>query len=170
MKPSACSTSSTLPRSVEPGVETLPRLRICALRMRVSISPRGSFTDMIAAPSPTRLDQARDQALVAQFPERDAAHLHLPIITSRTPGYLAAVAHARHRAVARQRGELDTGVEPLFHRQLVVVGDFEQPLAPGGEFLRHPDLALVILDCTLLCHKGLHVPRLSGQLTAGRES
>src|SRR5271157_3898254 len=116
MKPSDSSTSRTFLRRDEPGVETLPRLRICALRMRVNMSPSGSFTAMILASSPARLDQARDQALVAQFTKRDARHFHLAVETARTPGHLAAVAHTDDGAVARQRGELQTRLEALLHR------------------------------------------------------
>src|SRR5208282_2907511 len=134
MNPSDSSTSRTFLRSEEPGVETLPRLRICALRMRVSMSPRGSFTAMILASSPARLHQAGNEALVAQFPQRDAAHFHLAIIAARTARHFAAVAHADDRAVARQRRQLDARLETLLHRQLLVVGDVEQALAPRREF------------------------------------
>src|SRR5208282_2652347 len=152
MNPSDSRTSRTFLRRDEPGVETLPRLRICALRMRVSISPRGSFIAMILASSPARLDQARNQALVAQFAQRDARHLHLAVEAARPAGHLATIAHANDRAVARQRREADARLEALLHRTRLVVGDVEQALAAGGEFLRQALLAQVILYRTLLCH------------------
>src|SRR5208337_884180 len=153
MKPSDSSTSRTFLRSEEPGVVTLPRLRICALRMRVSMSPRGSFITMTLDSSPARLDQAGDQALVAQFANRDARHLHLAVEAARTAGHLAAVAHAHDGAVARQRRQPEAGLEALLHRPRLVVGDVEQALAPAGEFLGQALLAQVVLDCTLLCHQ-----------------
>src|SRR5271165_1560522 len=152
MKPSDSSTSRTFLRSEEPGVETLPRLRICALRMRVSMSPSGSFTAMILASSPARLHEPRDQALVAQFPKRDARHLHFAIKAARTSRHFATIAHAVGRAVARQLGELQTRLEALLHRTRLVVGDVEQTLAASCELLRQPLLAQVVLDCTFLCH------------------
>src|SRR3984893_9893357 len=50
MYPSAFSTSSTLARIFEPGVETLGLARICALRMRVMRSLIGSCVDMSDPP------------------------------------------------------------------------------------------------------------------------
>src|ERR1700730_5647894 len=50
MYPSAFSTSSTLARIFEPGVETLGLARICALRMRVMRSLIGSCVDMCDPP------------------------------------------------------------------------------------------------------------------------
>src|SRR3979490_739338 len=50
MYPSALSTSSTLARIFEPGVETLGLARICALRMRVMRSLIGSCVDMSDPP------------------------------------------------------------------------------------------------------------------------
>ena len=50
MKPSDFSTSSTRPRSREPGVVTFPRRRICALRIRVSMSPTGSLIAIVVLP------------------------------------------------------------------------------------------------------------------------
>src|SRR5271166_2038620 len=125
MKPSASSTSRTFLRREEPGVVTLPRLRICALRMRVSMSPRGSFTAMMVASSPARLHQARDKASVAQFAERNARHLHLAIEAARPARHLAAVAHAHDRAVARQLRESQARLEALLHRTRLVVGERE---------------------------------------------
>src|SRR5271165_1336542 len=150
MKPSDSSTSRTFLRKEEPGVETLPRLRICALRMRVSMSPRGSFTSLSS--SPTRLDQAGNQALVAQFAHRDARHLHLAVEAARPAGHFATIANANDRAVAGQRREPDARFETLFHRTRLVVGDVEQALAPTGEFLHQTPLAQVVFNRTLLCH------------------
>src|SRR5258708_17405016 len=110
MKPSGSMLSSTLARIFEPGVVSLPLRRICALRIRVSISPNGSFTDMIR-PSPARLDQTRDEALRPQFPQRDARHLHLAIIAARTAGDFATVANAHGRGVARQFRQFEARLE-----------------------------------------------------------
>src|SRR5215510_10080481 len=106
MKPSLLSTSSTLTRSREPGVETFGFLRICALVMRAIRSPSGSVKAMRPS-SPARLQQARDQALGSELAQRDAAHPVLAVIGARPAGDLAAVAHAVDRRVARQLGELE---------------------------------------------------------------
>src|SRR5277367_4922613 len=120
--------------------------------MRVSISPRGSFIAMIVASSPARLDETGNQALIAQFAERDARHPHLAIETARPSCHFTTIAHANDRAVARQRREPDARLEALLHRTRLVVGDVEQTLSAGGEFLRQPLLAQVIFYRTLLCH------------------
>src|ERR1700753_4258407 len=109
--------------------------------MRVSISPSGSFVAMIFASSPARLDQARYQALIAKFTQRDARHLHLAIVGARPASHLAAITHANDRAVARQRRETDARLEALLHRPRSIIGKVEQALAAGGELLRHPLLA-----------------------------
>src|SRR5215813_7786770 len=100
MKPSFLSTSSTLTRSREPGVETLDFLRICALLMRAIRSLMGSFNCMRAS-SPARLHQARNQALGAELAQRDAAELVLAVVRARPPGELAAQPDARGRRIAR---------------------------------------------------------------------
>src|ERR1700722_1436563 len=120
--------------------------------MRVSISPRGSFIAMIVASSPARLDKARNQALIAQFPQRDARHLHLAIVAARPSGHQATIAHPNDRAVARQRRKADARLEALLHRTHLVIGDVQQALAAGGELLHQTLLAQVILNRTLLCH------------------
>src|SRR3712207_1767016 len=101
MKPSDFSTSSTRARRREPGVDTVPRRRCFALRMRVSISPRGSFMDMRPSPLPARLHEAGDEALRPEFPERDARQAELAIDRARPARHLAAVADARRVRVAR---------------------------------------------------------------------
>src|SRR5271155_4614870 len=109
--------------------------------MRVSMSPRGSFIAMIVASSPARLDQARNQALIAQFPQRDARHLHLAIEAARPPGHLATIAHANDRAVTRQRRKADARLEALLHRTRLIIGEVEQAVAAGGELLHQTLLA-----------------------------
>src|SRR5919112_6437086 len=101
MYPSDFSTSSTRARSLEPGVETVPRRRICALRIRVSISPNGSLI-IERPPLPARLDEARDQALGAELPERDAGHAERAVVGPRAARDLAAVADAGRVRVAGQ--------------------------------------------------------------------
>src|SRR5436305_10738271 len=99
MKPSFFSTSSTLTRSREPGVETLGFLRICALLMRAIRSPIGSFICM-AISLPARLQQAGNEALGAKLTQCDAGELMLAIDRARPTGDLAAVAIARRRGIA----------------------------------------------------------------------
>src|SRR5690606_30003912 len=116
-------TSSTRARSVEAGVETFGLPRPMALRIRVSISPRGSFTDILQSSLPARLDQDRDQAVITQHPQRDARHLELAIVSPRTARHLAAVAYAGLRRVARQLGKLELCPEALFHGLALIHDD-----------------------------------------------
>src|SRR5690349_8023483 len=127
MKPSLFSTSRTRARSFEPGVETVPRRRICALRMRVSISPNGSLI-MRCPPLPAGLDEAGDQAGGAELAQGDAGHAELAIVGARATGDLAAVADAGRVRVAGNLGQLEARVETLLHGLRLVVGDRQQAL------------------------------------------
>src|SRR6267378_7100587 len=129
MYPSALSTSSTLARIFEPGVETLGLARIWALRMRVMRSLIGSCVDILRPSLPARLDEAGNKALRAVFTHRDAAHLVLAIDRARTACDFAAVANPRRRRIARKLGELQRRREALFHR-LLPVGDDGLELRP----------------------------------------
>src|SRR5215831_14461006 len=120
MKPSDLRTSSTRSRCLEPGIETFDLLRICALRMRVIISPIGSFT-AIAPSLPARLHKAGNQALGAKLTQRDTAETMLTVIRARTPAELATITNARARGIARQLGQLQGRGKTLLHRQLLVV-------------------------------------------------
>src|SRR6478752_7588270 len=151
MKPSVLRTSSTRSRCLEPGIETFDLLRICALRMRVIISPIGSFT-AIAPSLPARLYKAGNQAFGAKLTQRDTAQAMLAVIRTRTPAELAAIAYARLGRIARQLGQLQGRSETFFHRQLLVVRDRLQFRAPIGEFLRHLAPPVILFDRTLLRH------------------
>src|SRR5215207_1420172 len=129
MKPSVLSTSSTLTRSLEAGVETFDLLRICALWMRAIMSPSGSFKAIDRSSSPARLEQARNHALRAEVAEGDAGKLVLAVKRARPSRHLAAVADAVRRGVARQLRELQGRGEPLLHRPVLVAGDRFQPRA-----------------------------------------
>src|SRR5438270_738403 len=135
----------------EPGVVTLPFLRICALRMRVSMSPKGSLS-AIAPSLPARLHEAGDETLRPELTQRDARHLHLAIIGARAAGHVAAIADAHGCGIARQIGKPDARFEALFHRQLFVVRNRLQLVAAICELLDQPHLAFVVFDCTLLSH------------------
>src|SRR5437588_4676733 len=135
----------------EPGVVTLPFLRICALRMRVSMSPKGSLS-AIAPSLPARLYEAGDETLRPKLTQRDARHLHLAIIGARPAGHVATIADAHGRGIARRIGKPDARLEALFHRQLLVVGNHLQLVAAVGVLLDQPHLALVVFNCTLLSH------------------
>src|ERR1041384_1853028 len=100
MKPSLLSTSSTLTRSREPGVDTFGFLRICALVMRAIISPSGSV-HLMRGPLPARLHQARDQALGTELAQRDTAELVLAVERTRPARHFAAIADAGLVGVAR---------------------------------------------------------------------
>src|ERR1700722_2470952 len=155
MYPSAFSTSSTLARIFEPGVETLGLARICALRMRVMRSLIGSCVDMCDPPLPARLHEPGNQALGAEFTQRDAGKLVLAIDRARTTGHFAAIANPRGRGIARHLGKLQRRREPLFHRLVLVGDDGLQLRAPGRGVLGHPLAPIVLLDRTLLCHAWL---------------
>src|SRR6202140_2899136 len=136
MYPSAFSTSSTVARIFEPGVETLGLARIWALRMRVMRSLIGSCVDM-SAPLPARLHEPGNQALGAEFTQRDAAELVLAIDRARASGHFAAIADPGRRRIARHLGELQRRREPLFHRLLLVGDDGLELRAPGRGALGH---------------------------------
>src|SRR5215212_5882762 len=138
MYPSAFSTSSTLARIFEPGVETLGLARIWALRMRVMRSLIGSCVDMFRPPLPARLHEPGNQALGPEFTQRDAAELVLAIDRARTAGHLAAVANSGRRRIARHLGELQGRREALFHRLLLVGDDGLKLRAAGRCVLGHP--------------------------------
>src|SRR5580700_2893744 len=114
--------------------------------MRVIISPIGSFKFIVARSLPARLDEAGDQALRAEIPHRDAAHLELAVISARAARHLAAVADARRRAVARQCGELEGGLEALLERPSLVTGDRLEARPLAGELLGQPAAPVVLLD------------------------
>src|SRR5882757_215789 len=155
MYPSDFSTSSTLARILEPGVETLDFERICALRMRVIKSLIGSCVDIWRPSLPARLHEPGNQALGAEFTQRDAAELVLAIDRARTAAQFAAVADARRRRVARHLGKLQGCGEPLFHRLGLVGDDRLQLRALRRGVLGHPLAPVVLLDRTLLCHAWL---------------
>src|SRR5258708_25498744 len=115
MYPSDFSTSSTLARILEPGVETLDFERICALRMRVIKSLIGSCVDIWRPSLPARLHEPGNQALGAEFTQRDPAELVLALDRARTPGHFATVANPRRRRLPRHLGELQRRRKPLFH-------------------------------------------------------
>src|SRR5262245_52877295 len=160
MKPSVLSTSSTLTRSLEAGVETFDLLRICALWMRAIMSPSGSFNAIDRSSSPARLEQARNHPLGPQVPERDAGKLVLAVKGARPPRHLAAVADAGRRGIARQFRELQGRSEPLLHWFVLVAGDRFQPRAVAGKFLGHPASPVVLLDRALLRHLVLLIFRV----------
>src|SRR5216684_537237 len=148
-------TSSTRARSVDPGVDTLDLLRICALRMRAIRSPSGSFRAIVRSSSPARFDETGDDAPGAELSQGDAAHPELAIEAARAPGDLAAVANARARGVARQLRQLERRREPLLGRQRLVARDRLEPGSPAGEFLRQLAPPVVLFDRALLRHLGL---------------
>ena len=98
---------------------TVGRFRSCAFRMRVSMSPSGSFIN-ISNSSPARLHHAGDFSVVAHRAKRNAAHPELAVDPARPAGDLAAIAHAIRRRVARQLGELQPRREALLVAQVRV--------------------------------------------------
>src|SRR5262245_52787471 len=118
---------------LDAGVATFGRRRICALRMRVSISPIGSFTAICLCPLlPARLDHARDQTLGGQLTQLVAAHLELAVVAASAARDLAAIADADLGAVARHLGQLQARCKALLGGTLQIVGDRLQALALGS--------------------------------------
>src|SRR6056297_4054586 len=158
MYPSEARTSSTRTRIFEAGVRTVDLPRICALRMRVSISPIGSFISRVSLPA--RFHHAGQLPGGAQVAQREPADFQLAVIGVRTPRELTAIVQARCRAVARQLRELQRGAETLLHRLRFVLDD----LLERGPLLGvavHQLLALLLaLDHCFLGHV-LILPRLS---------
>src|SRR5258706_15144340 len=122
MNPANYSTSRSRPRKLEAGVDTFARPRSCPLRMRARRSPIGSLIALAPYPLPARLGHARHLPEIGEFPERDAGHFHLAIITAGASRKLAAMVDARGRGVARQLGEFQTRREALFGRDRHVIG------------------------------------------------
>src|SRR5690606_21872366 len=160
MKPSDFSTSRTRPRIVEAGVETVSRRRICALRMRVSISAIGSLRLIPCVSLPARLDHAGHLPEVPQLAQSDTAQLELAIVAARTAGELAAVAHTARRRIARQLGQLELGSEALLDGNRLVHRDFLELAALAGKLLGKLDAAVVLLDGAGLCHFSVLALRL----------
>src|SRR5258707_1709934 len=152
MEPRVLSASSTLARIFEAGVETLDLALICALRMRVMTSLIGSCVDIVRPSLPARLHEPGNQALGAEFTQRDTAELVLAIDRAWTAGEFTAVADARRRRIARHLGKLQRRGEPLFHRLGLVGDDRLQLCALRGGILCHPLSPACLLDRTLLCH------------------
>src|SRR6266851_2126636 len=130
--------------------------------MRAIISPSGSFTPIAPPPLPARLDQARDQPLGAEIPERDARQPVLAVVTARPTRHLATIANAGRRRVARQFRKLEGCREALLHRLGLVASDSPEPSAPAGILLAQLAPPIVLLDRTLLCHQCLLAVRRCG--------
>src|SRR5438477_11869267 len=150
MYPSDFSTSRTLARIREPGVETLGFRRSWALRMRVIKSLIGSCVLMFRSSLPARLHEAGNQAFEAELAHCDTAEFGLAIVRALTPRHFAADAIACRRGVARQLGKLQRRGKALFQRLRLVADDRFQPRAFGGHLLGHSCPPVVLLNRTLL--------------------
>src|SRR5947208_54144 len=114
------------------------------------MSPSGSFIAIARSPSPTRLDQAGDQPLGAEIPKRDARQAVFAIEPARSARYLAAIANAGLRGVARQFRKFERCREPLLHRLRLVASNGPEPSAPAGMRLAQRHLAANRLAVTHL--------------------
>src|SRR3569833_4371174 len=151
MLPSRWSTSSTLARSFEAGERTESFFACWPLRMRVSISPRGSVI-AIALSLPARLGHARDHALVGEIPECDPVEAELAIIAARAAGGGAAVAHAGGIPVARDFRQLEARDQPRGIVERVIVGDRLQLRVTRRVLLHEPLAPLVLVHRTQFRH------------------
>src|SRR5438270_5994664 len=87
--------------TLDDGMATSASSRICALRMRVSMSAMGSLM-LMQSPLPAGLDDAGDLAAHREFAQLVAAEAELAEHPTRTARDRAAVAHAGRVRVARQ--------------------------------------------------------------------
>src|SRR5260370_37334365 len=119
------------------------------------MSPSGSFMAIAHPPSPARLDQARDQPPGAEIPKRDARQAMLAIEPAGPARYLAAIANAGRRGVARQFRELERFREAILHPLRFLASNGPEASAPPGLFLTQILPPAVVFDCTFLCHPSL---------------
>src|SRR5262245_1283526 len=122
-----------------------------ALRIRVSMSAIGSVIGM-GTPLPARLDQAGATTVKRDQPQLAARNPELAVDAARAPGERAAVPQPHRRGIARQLLQLFARGEALFGRQLRVVRDLEQLLAPGGVLLHGLAALLFAVDDGSLGH------------------
>src|SRR5262249_8575282 len=93
MKPSSLSTWATPILRRVAGMSTAGRSMRLALRMRVSMSARGSVI-MVVVSSPARLDYARDEPVAGHVAEADPADAELAVDRPRPAAQPAAQADA----------------------------------------------------------------------------
>src|SRR5512132_2470065 len=107
------------------GIATTASSRICALRMRVSMSAMGSVMLMRSPRKqlPARLDDAGDLAAHRVFAQFVAAEPELAEKAARTAGDRAPVAQPRRIRVARQLLQLQARGEALLVRDTRVFDD-----------------------------------------------
>ena len=126
---------------------------ICPLRMRVSISPKGSLNAIFLAPRlPAGLDDAGQMSGGGQLAQCNARQFHLAVHAASPSRELAAVPNPRLRSVARQFGELHLRREPFLDRLRPILGNRLQRTTLGIVLLGHLDPALVLLDRAGLSH------------------
>src|SRR5438045_590525 len=119
------------------------------------MSPSGSFKAIARCSLPARLHEARDQALGAEIPQRDTAHLELTVVSLRPAGDRATIVNARSRRIARQLRKLQGRRKALFHLLVLVARERLELGTPLRVLLRQLLPPVVLLDRTLLRHKGL---------------
>src|SRR5689334_8458150 len=128
-------------------------LRACwPLRMRVSISPRGSVIAIRYNPLPARLDDAGNEALVGQLPEHDPRQAELAVISTRPAGQLAAVANPGRIPIARELRHLQTRDQALGLVLRLIVRDRLQLRVLGRILLDELLAPLVLVDRTQFRH------------------
>src|SRR5262245_23981677 len=101
-KPSSLSTCATFIFSRVAGMSTTCRSMRLALRMRVSMSARGSV--IMACSSPARFLHTRDHAVAGQPAEADPADAELAVDGARPAAQLAAQPDADDFARLHQPG------------------------------------------------------------------
>src|SRR5438270_9424573 len=119
--------------------------------MRVSRSPSGSVI-AISKPLPARLDYARDQAPVGQFPKHDPRQAELAVISARPAGQLAAVANPRRVPIAGQLGHFQARDQALGLVLRLIVRDRFQLRVLRRILLDELLAPLVLVDRTQFRH------------------
>src|SRR5271170_5602663 len=103
MNPSPLSTVAMCSLRLECGISARSWRASAALRMRESISAIGSV--IMSAPSPARLDHARDFSTEREHAKANTAKLELPVVAARPSANLAtaAVTHGELRCPIQLR-------------------------------------------------------------------
>src|SRR4051794_22012573 len=163
MKPSRWSTPSTLARSCEAGDMHIEWRARCALRIRVSISPRGSDIDIGSGPFlPAGLHHAGDLPGTGEVAQRDTAQFELAVIAPRAARELAAQTHPYFRTVTRQLRELECRVETIFNRERPIHHDILERLALAFIAARETFTHLVTVDLRSFGHPVFFPPEPAG--------
>src|SRR3954451_6940889 len=152
MYPSRFRTSRTFARIFEAGEATTAIRACCPLRIRVSMSPKGSLMVIDSDPLPARFEHAGDLARGGQLADGDARQLELAVIAARPARHRAAVANPGRRGIARHLGQLQLCLEALLRCRLAIAGEVLKALALRRLLPSQLGAAIVLFDRAFLSH------------------